>query len=411
LSETPSIDAAPVEPGKRVSWVELYLDLVFVLAVGQLGHLIIAHPSMHSVWVALGLFLTLWWTWVGFAVLYNRQGADDPRQRLFFLAASVPVGVAAVAIDPASTGDSTLFALSLAVIRLLIAGAHAASRNELNVLREQIARACIASAALFAVSALVPAPYRYALWAAGIVVESGAMLSEDRGAARRARHDHDLRAFRPADPSEALDPHHFAERFGLFVIILLGELVVQAGQASAAGDINATGEWAALVAAMLVAAALWWLYFDSLAEINLKVLELSGGSTTIARAIFAVGHMLPAFALLLVAAGVGLLLGADPPRIAYVLAAVGTGIYLLGTRVFLIASGKLSRAARSLLLVATFFLGRLYSWMTPHEFLWVLAAWVVVCAGLSTRSPADEAAAEAAIAARIGRDPTYAEDR
>ena len=62
--------------GKRVSWVELYLDLVFVLAIGQIAHLIVAEPEMHSVWVALGLFFVLWWTWVGFAVLYNRHGAD-----------------------------------------------------------------------------------------------------------------------------------------------------------------------------------------------------------------------------------------------------------------------------------------------------------------------------------------------
>ncbi len=55
---------------------------------------------MPSVWIALGLFFTLWWTWVGFAVLYNRHGADEPLQRLLFLAASVPAGVAAVAIEP-----------------------------------------------------------------------------------------------------------------------------------------------------------------------------------------------------------------------------------------------------------------------------------------------------------------------
>ena len=69
--------------GKRVSWVELYLDLVFVLAVAQLAHLIVAEPEMRSVWIALGLFFTLWWTWVGFAVLYNRQSADTlgPRPR------------------------------------------------------------------------------------------------------------------------------------------------------------------------------------------------------------------------------------------------------------------------------------------------------------------------------------------
>ena len=47
--------------GKRVSWVELYLDLVFVLAIGQIAHLIVAEPEMHSVWVALGLFVTPRW--------------------------------------------------------------------------------------------------------------------------------------------------------------------------------------------------------------------------------------------------------------------------------------------------------------------------------------------------------------
>ena len=76
------------ESGKRVSWVELYLDLVFVLGVGQLAHVIVERPETRSVWIALGLFFTLWWTWVGFAVLYNRRGADRPTQHLLFLAGS-----------------------------------------------------------------------------------------------------------------------------------------------------------------------------------------------------------------------------------------------------------------------------------------------------------------------------------
>ena len=112
------------ERAKRVSWVELYLDLVFVLAVGQIARLIVERPEMHSVWVALGLFVTLWWTWVGFTVLYNRHGDDAPAQRLLFLAGSVPAGVAAVAIAPASTGDGVVFALSLAVIRLVLAAGY-----------------------------------------------------------------------------------------------------------------------------------------------------------------------------------------------------------------------------------------------------------------------------------------------
>ena len=171
--------------GKRVSFVELYIDLIFVLAVGQLSHLIVAEPVMRTVWIVLGLFFTLWWTWVGFAVLYNRHGADAPAQRLLFLAASVPTGVAAVAIDPASTGDSTVFALSLAAVRLVLAVAQVVNGDWREALRHRIARAYLTSALLFAVSAAVPEPWRYALWAIAIGIESGATLDED--VARRRR--------------------------------------------------------------------------------------------------------------------------------------------------------------------------------------------------------------------------------
>jgi hypothetical protein len=144
------------ETGKRVSWVELYLDLVFVLAVGRLAHLIVAEPRMHSVWIALGLFFVLWWTWVGFAVLYNRHGADEPNQRFLFLLASIPAGVAAVAIEPVSKGDVAVFAGSLAVIRLILAFGYVVAEGGTDILRRRITRACLGSAALFAVSIAVP---------------------------------------------------------------------------------------------------------------------------------------------------------------------------------------------------------------------------------------------------------------
>ncbi len=381
-------------PGKRVSFVELYLDVIFVLAVGQLSHLIVAEPVGRSVWIALGLFFVLWWTWVGFAVLYNRQGADDRSQRLLFLIGSVPTGVAAVAIEPAAAGNATAFALSLCLVRLVLAGAHAAHGGWREALQHRIALAYLASAALFAISIVVPEPLRYVLWFVGIGIESGAVLNEDRRTARRGRRDRDLNAFAPTDPAEALDSHHFAERFGLFLIILLGEVVVEAGQASVDGHVATAGGWAALVAAMILTAALWWLYFDAAAEVNLKVLELSGGSPTIARAIFAVGHMLPSFALLMIAAGVGLLLEEDPPAIAYWLPCIGLGIYLLGTRVFMVSTTRLGRIARVVLLVLIFQLGRFHATLSPHEYLWLITGLAVLCAGLSNRK-ADEEQLEA----------------
>jgi len=381
------------EQAKRVSWVELYLDLVFVLAVGQLAHVIVEHPEMHSVWVALGLFVVLWWTWVGFAVLYNRYGDDAPAQRLLILAGSVPAGVAAVALSRASEGDAAVFALSLAVIRLVLAAGYVAGGDRADALRLRITRACLVSAGLFAVSAFVRAPFREVLWAVAIVSESGAMLAEDREAMRRARREHDFAALRPENPADALEAHHFAERFGLFLIILLGEVLVEAGQAAVGGDVTETSSWAALVAAMVLAAALWWVYFDSAADINLKVLELSGGSPTMARGIFAVGHMLPAFALLLTAAGVGLLLEGEPPRIAYWLACVGVGIYLAGTRVFLLSGRRFGGFVRLLLLIATFQLARLRPELSAHAYLWLLTVWVVMCAALTTGRGEDYASA------------------
>ena len=256
------------EEGKRVSWVELYLDLVFVLGVGQIAHLIVSEPEMHSVWIALGLFFTLWWTWVGFAVLYNRHGADEPRQRLLYLAASVPAGVAAVAIEPASHGDSTVFALSLAITRLVLATANEHS-GEGNALLRAPGHARVPGVG-GAVPDLDRRPGAVPLRAVGDRHRHGVRrdAGEDREAARRLRRDHDLTKLKPADPDEAVDAHHFAERFGLFVIILLGEVVVEAGQASI--DTTTAGGWAALVAAMVLAGALWWLYFDSAAEINLQ---------------------------------------------------------------------------------------------------------------------------------------------
>ena len=183
--------------GKRVSWVELYLDLIFVLAVGQLSQLIVNKPEMHTVWVALGLFFTLWWTWIGFAVLYNRFGVDKAPQRLLFLAGSIPTGTAAVAIQPASTGDVTAFAISLAVTRVVLAAANAIDGGWHQVLRGRLTVSYLISVVLFVGSIWVPEPFRYVLWFLAITLESGALLHEDKRAMRRARESTAGRRWRP----------------------------------------------------------------------------------------------------------------------------------------------------------------------------------------------------------------------
>jgi low temperature requirement protein LtrA len=111
--------------GKRVSWVELYFDLIFVFAVGQLSHLMVADPHWGGLGRALGLFIPLWWTWIGFAVLYNRHGEDRTSQRLLVLAGTLPCAVAAIETHAAAGGHGLAFTFALAGARLILALAFA----------------------------------------------------------------------------------------------------------------------------------------------------------------------------------------------------------------------------------------------------------------------------------------------
>jgi low temperature requirement protein LtrA len=374
------------EVGKQVSRVELYLDLVLVVAISELSRLIVDDASFRTVAIAFGLFAPVWWTWVDFAVLYNRHGDDEPVQRVLFLLMSVPVAVAAVATKTASHGHIVAFAVALAVTRVMLCAAHlhdpdpASSTGD--ALRLRTASSAAIAAVLFVVSIWLPSPGHFILWAGISIFESHAIFRDDRESEKRAREQHDVRVMAPSDPSDALDAHHFAERFALFMIILLGEVVAQAGESADLVSNPTVATWGGLIAAVSLAGALWWIYFDAAADIDLRVLELSGGSPSIARTIFATGHMVPAFALLMASAGVGLLAQHDPPRIAYWLLSVGSGMYMTGAQSFLRTTGHRTRIWRTALDVATFMLGFLNHVVDPLAFLCIVAAWTAGVAAL-----------------------------
>src|SRR5262249_45585432 len=112
----------------------------------------------------------------------------------------------------------------------------------------------------------------------------------------------------PADPTRKVDAGHLAERFGLMVIILLGEVVVAVGGSAAETSVHGARYWFGLLAGLALAAALWWIYFIAAAPLSEFVLSTSGGNPAMAYGLYAGGHLGPAFALLTVAAGVGLTL-------------------------------------------------------------------------------------------------------
>ena len=234
------------EEERHATWVELFFDLVFVLAVTQVADTL-GHNLSPAGFLHFGLvFLPLWWGWVGFSFYVTRFPHDDYLVRALMLAAMLAVVALSTNIGGAFTGETAVgFALSYAALRACLVGLYAHTRW-----REPAARELVdfyvagfgLGVVLWVVSATVPEPARYALWAAGFLVEAATPAL----AGERLRR------------GPAINCSHLPERFGLFVIIVLGESVTAVGLGLS--DIQGSTTLIA-VACFVLAAALWWDYF------------------------------------------------------------------------------------------------------------------------------------------------------
>jgi low temperature requirement protein LtrA len=386
--EETSVQGTAAGPGKRVGWVELYFDLVFVFAVSQVTHAVVAEAHWPRVAAALGLFATLWWTWIGFAVLYNRRGDDSrPADRLFVLAGTIPCAIAATQAHHVFEGHPAGFAGALTGVRVVLAAAHWWSARGERELR-RVTWGYAASAVVFGVSAALPRLWVFALWAFALVQEAGFLLLDEKRDAGRPRPSRAARwrqlLSAPRDPHRAVDPAHLSERFGLFMILLLGELVITVGGAALDHPADDTGYRLALVGGLVPAGALWWVYFTSAVRIYERLLGLSGGNPALACFLYAGGHLLPAFALLLVAAGVDLSLHESPPPAAAWFVTAGLAAYLVGTRAYSAGSRRwYAGAAKAAAPAATVCLALLGHVLPAPAVVAVVAVWAAVVAAAS----------------------------
>jgi low temperature requirement protein LtrA len=393
------------QEGKRVSWAELYFDLIFAFAVGQTAHIMVTSAGWTGLGRAFGLFFTLWWTWVGFVVLCNRY-ADRSAQRLFVLAGTLPCAVAAVETHAAADGRLMAFTFALAAARLVLAVAFAAS----SAAARQVAGGYALSTVVFAASAFVPSPWRYLLWAFALIQEAGFLLlrgsERPRGRrkaaaerpARTSRAEQMRAAFRaPADPERKLDTSHLAERFGAMIIILLGEVVASVAASALGLPDHAPRFWVGLLAGLVLGAALFWIYFTAAAPMNETVLRASGGNPTMAYGLYAAGHLTPAFALVAIAAGVSLTLSGQASQPAAWFITGGLAAYLLGNRVMFIGKtpalghGKATSfgtVPRMALAAATACIALLEPLISATGVVVVTAAWAAaIAADLTWRMP------------------------
>ena len=377
--------------GKRVSWVELYFDLIFVFAVGETTHVMVTDPRWGGFGRALVLFVLLWWTWIGFVVLCNRHYEDRISQRLFVLAGTLPSAVAAVETHAAADGHPMAFLVALAGARLILALAFAFAAGKAG----QVTLGYGVSAAIFVAASLTPSPWRYPLLAFALIQEAGFLLLRSGESPRRRGGERQHRPSRveavramfkpPADPASRVDAAHLAERFGLMIIILLGEVVVSVGSSAVEVPGHGSRYWLGLLGGLVLAAALWWVYFTAAAPISEYVLRASGGNPSMAYGLYAAGHLSPAFGLLAMAAGVSLVLSAAAPPAAAWFITGGLAVYLAGSRVMSddgrVRAGPLLRAA---LVAVTACLAFLQPLISTTGVVLVAAAWAGAIAAYVT---------------------------
>ncbi|MBE2314604.1 low temperature requirement protein A [Solirubrobacter sp. CPCC 204708] len=233
--------------GRTASRLELFFDLAYVLVVAELATAFVDDLTWHGTGVFAGLFATIWFSWVGFTLYANRFDTDDVVFRVIKLVATLAIAGCAASATEATGSLGWAFAASFLVARIMLVLLYLRAWRHVQPARGTIGvylAAATLSAALWAVSIALTGTGRYVLWGVAVLLDVAAPLLA-------TRHANDV----------PLHLEHLPERFGLLVILVLGEAV----GATVTGVHDAKWAGAAVGVAVLgfaLTAALWWNYFD-----------------------------------------------------------------------------------------------------------------------------------------------------
>jgi len=302
--------------GESVTPLELFFDLVFVLALTQCTALMADDPTWGGLARGLLILGVLWWSWVGYAWLTSVVDPEEGTVRVTIFGAMAAFPVAALCVPQAFDDLGLLFAGAYAVVRVAqIVLFVVASRDDPDLRKSVwgLATSTAIGVGLLVLASTADGALQGAIWALALLIDAGGpyLFGQD---------------------GWKLAASHFAERHRLILIIALGESIVAIGAGAQAG-VDA-GVVAAAVLGTVVAAALFWLYFDVVAlvaERRLSNAEPGREQNGIARDSFSYLHFPMVAGIVLLALGMKKTLGhvEDPLKLVPAVAMLGgTAIYL-----------------------------------------------------------------------------------
>jgi low temperature requirement protein LtrA len=244
----PRLRTVETESERSATWLELFYDLAFVVAVAVLGSRLSEAEDFAGIASFAGYFLLIWWLWASHTFYADRYDTDDLAYRILATVQLAAVAIIAASLSAGPAESSFRFAVGYTIARVVLLVMYWRARRHVEVTRRLVNGYLVGfglGAAFWAVSIFAPEPLRFGLWSAGLAIDLATPW-----------------VMRKEQALVPLDVSHLPERFGLFTILVLGESI--AATVFGLGHV----EWAppstfAAVMALVVATALWWLYFDN----------------------------------------------------------------------------------------------------------------------------------------------------
>jgi low temperature requirement protein LtrA len=314
--------SATLREGERVTPLELFFDLVFVLAITQCTALMAHHPTWSGIAQGLLVLGILWWAWTGYAWLTSVVDPEEGAVRLIIFGAMAALLLVSLCVPEAFGSLGLAFALILGVVRTAHIALFMLASPDDDGLRHSVlglAVSTLIAVALLALASAFDGLAQGALWALALFLDMGG-------------------PYFFGSEGWKLMPGHFAERHGLIVIIALGESIVAIG-VGAAHELS-LGIGTAAVLGVALTAAMWWVYFDVVAIVSgrrLAEAETGRAQNELARDSYSYLHLIMIAGIVLTALGLKTTIGHFGDHLHAVPAFAllgGVALYLLGLVAF-----------------------------------------------------------------------------
>jgi low temperature requirement protein LtrA len=240
---------------RKVTWLELFFDLFFVVSIAQLAHRLSGNPSWGNIVDFVLMFIPIWWVWVGFTY-YNERFESNGLENRFvtFLIMLTVIGLAVFGHHGPVDGFSG-FAFFYAMARLILimlwlrVSLHVPSFRPTGV---RLITGFSLSVALTLIAAFVGIPFGYKLFGIALVID---LLTPFTTAAHQKK-------------LPSISSSKMPERYGLFIIIVLGETIVGVVNGVASVHNFTVQLFIESAFAVAIGFSFWWIYFDYIGRLH-----------------------------------------------------------------------------------------------------------------------------------------------